>query len=380
MLFNKLPDDCLLMIFDYFDSLEELIQLSKVCSRWADLISLRLSKVEYLLSGGNRSDDPSKTLMINDDFPMNNNLNLTEYIPNFKIFQFENNSKQWNFEAFKKLITENPRIKGLIAPPLDPESKDLTIFDNIEMIASDVDFPFTEMPSPNRVTQFHITKTSIEFLIFFVPFTNLKRIHVETECLEEDFFPLFFGLHKNLSNLLILEFSTSSWEETHGAGYNVIDFCPALESLFLQLSTTPFRFEESKKNYNLRDLVVESPIIQDWTSLRSLLSKFPKLNHLAIRIRYEINHDNIEELVSLLPEIKLLDFRGYRNFTKKSADYLSAYSSKLGRSIVVYYNCEQEPSDWPKLGHRDERICFGFDFMKNCFFKYFDQLPYFLDH
>ncbi|XP_053201394.1 uncharacterized protein LOC128388878 [Panonychus citri] len=137
----------------------------------------------------------------------------------------------------------------------------------------------------------------------------------------------------------------------------------------------------AQKNYNLRDLVIETPlgIHLTWPFLRKLLSKYPNLQNLAVRGGDAIKDSRVEELVKLMPKIKLLDFRRSKGVTSKSADFLTKFCRKSYRSIKIYYDCEKEPIDWPKYNTPEESIVYGFDFMKHCFYKNFHYLPNLID-
>jgi hypothetical protein len=119
-----------------------------------------------------------------------------------------------------------------------------------------------------------------------------------------------------------------------------------------------------------------------WVDLRQLVLKYPNLEHFALRRNKEINDYHVRLLVKIAPKLKLLDFRGSPGVTSRSADYLDEYCRQTGRSIVIYYDCPggKEPQDWPQLERRlGTPIARGFDFMRNCFYKGFLNLPDFMD-
>ncbi|XP_053204449.1 uncharacterized protein LOC128388983 [Panonychus citri] len=160
-----------------------------------------------------------------------------------------------------------------------------------------------------------------------------------------------------------------------------MDFCPSLESAFIGYRAKDIYVNESIKNYNLRDMVIEN--IQSsklsWPLLKKVLSKFPNLHHLAIRHIDQLDDSNVEKLINLLPELKLLDLRGFKNVNHKSADFLSKFCVNENRSIVIYYSCKNETTEWPKLVETHELICYGLDFMKHCFYKTWKSLPTLID-
>ncbi|XP_053204445.1 uncharacterized protein LOC128388982 [Panonychus citri] len=183
-----------------------------------------------------------------------------------------------------------------------------------------------------------------------------------------------------MSNLKILESYTFEGHDNCSA-FHLMDFCPSLESAFMKNFPEDDFIDLSLKNYNLRDLVIEMPTQEDmnWSFLRDLLSKYPNLHNLAIRMSDEIEDCHVEELVEILPEVKLLDFRKCENITQRSADFLAKYCAKSKRSIKIYYDCEKEPIDWPKYDTPRESIVHGLDFMKHCFYKSFSNLPFLID-
>ncbi|XP_053201393.1 uncharacterized protein LOC128386387 [Panonychus citri] len=177
-------------------------------------------------------------------------------------------------------------------------------------------------------------------------FPNLRRINIK-----------FYGGPvrydgPNLSNLKIFEFSVDKWYDDHNA-FHVMDFCPSLESAYINGESDDEFANMAQKNYNLRDLVIETVSIRlsnlAWPFLRKLLPKYPNLHNLAIRGEDAIKDIHVKELVKLLPKVELFDFRRCDNITRRSADFLSEYCRESNRSIKIYYDCEEEPIDWPKL-------------------------------
>ncbi|XP_053204311.1 uncharacterized protein LOC128388877 [Panonychus citri] len=216
-------------------------------------------------------------------------------------------------------------------------------------------------------------------------FPNLKRLNLSFQGRKVRY------NGPNLSNLKIFE--ASVWDDTmyETSGYlgicntiHVMDFCPSLESAHIHGQLDDEFTNMALKNYNLRDLVFSTMFslfdeYLTWPFLRTLLSKYPNLQHLAVRGGDTIEDSHVEELLELLPRIKLLDFRKSNGVTVKSADFLSKFCLKSNRSIKIYYDCEKEPDDWPKLDTPRESIVCGFDFMKHCFYKTFYNLPELID-
>ncbi|XP_053204462.1 uncharacterized protein LOC128388994 [Panonychus citri] len=369
MSFNDLPVNCLWKIFGNVHEVEDLIRLSKVCSRWSDLITLRFNRVKYLRLINGQNDYIDKyTLWINrTDWK---DYNLMESFPNLKIIEISS-PDHLPIGNFNK----NPKIKGLI--DLHNAIKDDFKLENIEMFASErYDLDYEKVFRPDQLKQvysYFLDMTDLPSFIKYFP--NLRRLHLKLDDANEVFYD---GVY--LSSLKILELGTDSV-----IGFNFMDFCPSLESAFIHCWTEDINVDESIKNYNLRDLVIKNSINAPWPyllrlqRLRRVLSKFPNLHHLGIRDMVEINDSNLEELVKLLPKLKILDLRTCVNVTEKSADILSKFCVKENRSIVMYYDCVKEPIEWPKLANTHEPICYGFNFMKHCFYKTFNDLPIFID-
>ncbi|XP_053204469.1 uncharacterized protein LOC128388996 [Panonychus citri] len=365
MSFNNLPDNCLWKIFGNVHEAKDLIRLSKVCSRWSDLITPRLNQVKYLHLVDGQNDYIDKyTLYISSGTDWKD-YNLMESFPNLKIIEVSS-PDHLPFGNFNK----NPKIKGLI--DLHDDIKDDFKLENIEMFASErYDLDYEKVFRPDQLKQVNWRNFDLYDLPSFIKyFPNLKRLHLETD--EED--QVFYN-GPNLSSLKILELCTDSVTSFH-----FMDFCPSLESAFILCWAEVIHVDESIKNYNLRDLVIDGSTDLSRPLLQRLLSKFPNLHHLAIRHNDVFVDSDSEELVKLLPKLKILDLRTCVNVTEKSADILSKFCVKENRSIVMYYDCVKEPIEWPKLVDMQyEPICYGFDFMKHCFYKTLLYLPIFID-
>ncbi|XP_053204422.1 uncharacterized protein LOC128388967 [Panonychus citri] len=404
MSINKLPNECLYMILDHFNGFEELIQLSKVCSRWSDLITLRFNQVKYLqmMSGKKsefeygryRSSIPEDAYMITYDevdyinansLWINpntnwNDYNLFELFPNIKII---NTASLRPYESYNllEIVKNNPQIKGLIG--MDHLHKD-GYLENIEMCAAEFNFDYKKVFRPDQLKQVRCYDFHMKDLPSFIGyFPNLKRLNLR----------LYKGSGKglgsngvfyngpDLSCLKILELITSDLVGKF-TGFHFMDFCPSLESAFFHCRANDVYIDESIKNYNLRDLVILDFQFGSfsWPLLKKLVSKFPNLQHLAIRYIAELNVSkfHLDELIKLLPKLKILDLRVSNTF--RSADFLSKYCVKENRPIELYYSRINEPTEWPKLAETREPICRGFDFMKHCFYyKTSDYLPDLID-
>ncbi|XP_053201226.1 uncharacterized protein LOC128386246 [Panonychus citri] len=238
------------------------------------------------------------------------------------------------------------------------------------------EFDFRKVFRPDQLKQIYFHELNLRDLPQYVAyFPNLKRLNLT---MFDELETRYNG--PELSNLKILESHTFEAHEAWSA-FHLMDSCPSLESAFINSSSNDHFIDLTIKNYNLRDLVIEMSIQEEitWSFLRELLSKYPNLHNLAIRMSDEIEDCHVEELVEILPEVKLLDLRGSEYVTQKSADFLSEYCAKSSRSIKIYYDCEKEPIDWPNMLGTDDSIVYGFDFMKHCFYKMFCDLPILID-
>ncbi|XP_053204412.1 uncharacterized protein LOC128388960 isoform X2 [Panonychus citri] len=379
MSFNDLPDICLWKIFENIDEAKDLIRLSKVCSRWSDLIRPRFNRVKYLhLLASDAVDyiDPN-SLWINADTKWNY-YNLFKLFPNIKIIDSSAFDYHGSFDL-PEIVKNNPQIKGLIGY-LDLLG---SIYDlsNIEILASEFYFNVKSVFRPDQLKQVFGRFFNMEDLPSFIGyFPNLKRLHLRLYKADQ---VLYNGPH--LSSLKILELSTTDLVGKF-IGLHFMDFCPSLESAFIGYRAKNIFVNESIKNYNLRDLVIEDiewmqSSRLSWPLLKKLLSKFPNLQHLAIRhfVKLNVSNFDLEKLMKLLPKLKILDLRGCKKVTHKSADFLSKYCVKENRAIVIYYDCENEPTEWPKLVNTRKRICYGLDFMKHFFYKKYMFLPDLVD-
>ncbi|XP_053201385.1 uncharacterized protein LOC128386379 isoform X1 [Panonychus citri] len=372
MLLNDLPDDCLWLIFDCFFDLEELIKLSQVCSKWSNLISIRFKRVKYLITKKPEDNIDYSKIWMTDPVNTLKHHNLRELLPNLRIVTVVDFLHRYQLKPrhFKKVITDNPKIKGLIGL----RNECAVDLKNIEMISMNHMDDYRKVFQPDQLKQIYFGLLHVNKLPEYVEyFPNLKRLHT---CLYGD--ERYNG--PNLSKLKILEAVLSGWDGNED-NFDLLDFCPSLESALICCAPDDQHIDLLIKNYNLKDLVIEIPLVDymNWSSIRKLLTKFPNLLHLAIRGSQDVADCHVEELVQLLLQIKLLDFRESNGITVKSADFLSKFCLKSNRSIKIYYDCENEPEDWPKYDTPQESIVYGFNFMKHCFYKSFSQLPFLID-
>ncbi|XP_053204441.1 uncharacterized protein LOC128388980 [Panonychus citri] len=375
MSFNDLPDNCLWKIFENVHGVKDLVQLSKVCSRWSDLITLKFNRVKYLrlmtISDAVDYID-ANSLWLNHATNWND-YNLIKLFPNLKIIEVSSYSGVIiGSDILARILNDNPNIKGLIGLSNSiGKSFDLK---NIEMCAAEFSFDFKKVFRHDQLKQvrcFYFFTYDLPAFIEYFP--NLIRLNLELDEADEVFYN-----GPNLSSLKILELDTTDLVEQF-TGFHFMDFCPSLESAFIHCWAYALYVDESIKNYNLRDLVIVNTGFFSWSILRRLLSKFPNLHHLAIRHIDKLDDNNLEELIKLLPNLKILDLRGCKKMINKSADFPVKYCVKKNRSFEIYYDCKNEPTEWPKLVDTCEPICYGFDFMKHCFYKSLNCLPVLID-
>ncbi|XP_053200729.1 uncharacterized protein LOC128385827 [Panonychus citri] len=242
------------------------------------------------------------------------------------------------------------------------------------MISSDFKFEFKKVFRPAQLKQICFKGILLlsEFSQYIEYFPNLKRLHINS---------FYHDIKKydgpNLSTLKILEIPPGNL----GTGFRIMDSCPSLESAFIYSGYFQANIiDDSIKNFNLRDLVIEHPYTCEFTLelLRIICTKFPNLHHLGIR-GYEVDDSHVEVMVKLLPELKLIDLRKCKKVTQRPAHFLSQFCEKSDRSVKIFYDCEKEPTEWPKLDTTHELIVYGFDFMKNCFYKTWNSLPDLID-
>ncbi len=106
--------------------------------------------------------------------------------------------------------------------------------------------------------------------------------------------------------------------------------------------------------------------------------RYPNLKHLALRDNFRIFDHHVEELVELMPNLELLDFRGSDGITRKSLNFVQQLAEKHDRTIRLYCNAngKQMAVDLPHISRDYDYIVKEFDFMRHCFVKKFVNLPY----
>ncbi|XP_053211768.1 uncharacterized protein LOC128395375 [Panonychus citri] len=381
MFLNDLPDECLYLIFKRINGLDDLINCGEVCSRWNYLINRRLFHVKYL-TGVPSSSYSVDTIYFGESDALKD-INFWQLLPNVKILDVPRKN-EFNYEDLVNILTKSKSIKGLIYHPV--LTKVLARYcGNLEMIAtrySKIYFTDIIINCGTKLKQLYIWYLSFRHLERFVRhLPNLQRLHINDTTGETNY--IYNG--SMLENLKILEISLEPFDRLNiYAGFHLIDFCPSLVSAYFNVhGSNGVFFDESVKNYCLRDLVIQYTVYDcshNWISLRNFLTKFPNLRHLAVRGNQNLQDDHISELITFLPHLIILDLRSCYGVTQQSADDIVDYCKKNKRFISIYTKSDQPINlDWPELSDCDSRICSTFDFMRNCFLKSFDQLPLLMD-
>ncbi|XP_015784343.1 uncharacterized protein LOC107361911 [Tetranychus urticae] len=373
---DKLPDDCLFLIFNLLNNFETLMNCASVCERWKHLVFKRLKTVKYLTNSLERDRYPAGTIYFSEDDRLEQ-IGTSKWFPKLKILDL----CEWHY---LDLISNLP-VKGLQLLSYYGYLDNITLdIPSVEMIAAQ-DFynSFANAKQGPKIEQLYILHCNVSrFSRHAKYFPNLKRLHIEDV---RTYAPFVDKCYTGpvLEKLEILEISLfAEYAEFFNKkyyGFSLADHCPALKSAFHVIqSREPFVNSEIK-NYVLEDLVLLFGC--DWSILRCILSKYPNLKHLAIRGGTYISDENIPELLKLLPRLTLIDVRDSQEVTEKSADYIDWYCQRRNRSISFYYrhNGTEITKEWPNSLTKHVRIGRGLDFMKWCFFRDFDDMPFLLD-
>uniref|UniRef100_T1K4G2 F-box domain-containing protein n=1 Tax=Tetranychus urticae TaxID=32264 RepID=T1K4G2_TETUR len=373
MLINELPDDCLVTIFDYIQDLQDLINCYKVCEKWSNVIVGRTKRVKYLIDQSYYSSD----YVCTNISPYVDVTCLSKLFPNLRIAEF---SYKYNREApiedIFKLIRNSESLKGIIYDKnwnceLKLENT------NLEMLSTS-SIGSNSCGIKKNVKQLHLSfffLNPFECLAYCFP--NLERLHI-TQL--EDLLPEHYSDAPVSENLKIVELNPMNYTGVCHS-FLFMDSCPALQSAHIRVDCCHIECNDSIKLANLRDLVIQFVKSIDWNDLRTLISKYPNLKHLALR-DISLKDEHVKQLIAILPKLALFDIRNPDSgVTQEAADHVRDYCKRYGRSIKFYFKADdkQIESDWPQLLNRPDKICRGFDFMEHCFFKSFDNLPYFLD-
>ncbi|XP_015793221.1 uncharacterized protein LOC107369756 [Tetranychus urticae] len=368
MLINEIPNDCLLAIFDYMVDLADLISCYKVCVKWSHLIAKRTKKVKYLLDQRGYSSDAVY-------YPRPCLFDATYLSKLFTNLTIADLSIKLNFEVENviQFVTKQKCLKGLINPLDEPIEK---YCDNLEMLSVD-DFNPNNLRNGSSIKQLEIFSYRLEHLKRDVHlFPNLERLKIKIIVPDNPYDgPV-------LEKLKILEMAFRRPCNNIFYGFQLMDFCPNLQSAHILMCADTWVFDETLKHNSLQDLVLQFYGYENdnWNNLKRLFMKYPNLKHLSLRCRQVITDSHIEQLVRILPNLVLLDVSECQEVTQRAADYVKDYCKGYGRSIKFYYNGNHTEikSYRPQLFSERELLTRGFDFMKNCFFRDHIHLSLFL--
>uniref|UniRef100_T1KIP8 F-box domain-containing protein n=1 Tax=Tetranychus urticae TaxID=32264 RepID=T1KIP8_TETUR len=369
---DKLPDDCLLHIFNFFSKFGTLLNCSQVCERWKYLVLQRLSNVKYLADYGPIESYPVRNTILYEYEDRYGLIKRIEWFPKLKII--ESGSEPEFFS--------NPTVEGFLFSLSNSENF-TNCNSSLKMLAVDglYDFYANDIQGP-MLDQLHINSCSIsKFSKYAKYFPNLKRLHIEHHTLDD--FEDTFYTGPSLEKLEILEvIGSSQWGSQYDYhGFSLADKCPVLKSAYHYIDREDeFWVNSGIKNHFLEDL--SGHAYPNWSILRRVLCKYPNLKHLAIRRGYDcISHENVIEIIHMLPHITLIDIRDSKKVDENTTRYIAQYCRDHNRSISLYYQKRPKISkNWPHLSTKRTRIGRGLDFMKHCFLKtYCNDFPYLLD-
>uniref|UniRef100_T1K4E4 F-box domain-containing protein n=1 Tax=Tetranychus urticae TaxID=32264 RepID=T1K4E4_TETUR len=362
MLINELPDDCFVEIFDYIQDLKDLINCFKVCEKWSNLVADRTKKVKYFIDRPNYSPD---SVFQQSDEPIDVAF-LSEWFPNFRFDDLVLSPAQEK-SPIEKFFSGSESLKGIICGKYF-DFKLMPQKDNLEMLSLGFINP-NRIVSNETVKQLNLWDSTLDsFKKVAHYFPNLKRLKISSFKDKID----YYSNGPVMKNLKIVELSGSSRRSPYifCNSFVFMDSCPALQSAHIKIERGPILTIYSVKNANLQDLVLQ-------LVSRSLLEIHLQFFLIVILFR----HEDIKQLILILPKLTLLDVRKSFGVSQKAADLVQDYCKQYGRSIKFYFKKDdkQIESDWPQILNRPDKICRGFDFMEHCFFKSFNDLPHFLD-
>uniref|UniRef100_T1KN49 F-box domain-containing protein n=1 Tax=Tetranychus urticae TaxID=32264 RepID=T1KN49_TETUR len=201
-------------------------------------------------------------------------------------------------------------------------------------------------------------------------FPNLERHITSNEV------PYSYYYGPVLEKLKIVELSCSSrYAAEISYGFQFMDSCPNLQSAHISINGQ-WITDKTLKHGSLQDVVIDFCNNDDfeWNDLSRLLMKYQNLKHLALWKQLHITDEHIKKLVHILPNLVLLDARECFSF------YVQRICGRYERSIKFYFDviADDIGLDWPQLSTKAEKISRGFNFMKHCFRKDFDDLSFFL--
>ncbi|XP_025017838.1 uncharacterized protein LOC107371774 isoform X2 [Tetranychus urticae] len=380
MSINELPEECLLIIFDLINELDDLLNCYKVCSKWSHLIAERTRKVKYLVEyqdyGYSYTFD---YVYYHTEEPIDGTC-LNALFPNLMIANFGWKLREKvDHEDIVTFVKQNKSLKGIIDRFHNRDKSVFQYCDDLEMVSAN----YIETCMANNSASIKQLLLSSYLLGVFTTdahyFPNLERLHIYNRLDWPD--SLYDG--PILSRLKIFELSLANYDAHYG--FHFMDSCPNLQSAHIRLYSNRIVGDGSLKHESLQDLVLQFDTNDyihkfNWNQSKSLLMKYPNLKHLALRNNQSLKNKGVLQLVNILPNLVLFDVRCCPKVTQEAAAYIQDYNKLYGRSIKFYFdgNYHEIESDWPHLSSKRGKISQGFDFMKHCFLKDFNSLPTFL--
>uniref|UniRef100_T1KWM2 F-box domain-containing protein n=1 Tax=Tetranychus urticae TaxID=32264 RepID=T1KWM2_TETUR len=370
MFINELPDECLLIIFGSINELDDLVSCYKEhyeCWNGETSPNYALDHVYYC-----KQEQIDATC-------------LSTFFPNLIIADFSGFLAKVKYETIVTLAKRMKSLKGVSNHyHYDRYESIFQYCDGLQMVSNYDIEPWIRENGAN-IKQLHLYSSKLDrFKEDAHCFPNLERLHIfNTEGSPDG---PYDGPVLGRLKIVELELPSDTTRRIY-YGFQFMDSCPNLQSAHISLQSCRLFVDESLTHKSLQDLVIR--LIQynsvydgifDWDELKRLFMKYPNLKHLALCDNRKLRDWHIERLVRILPNLVLFAVRGCPRVTQAAANYVQDYNKLYGRSIKFYFkdNYHEIQSDWPQLSTRGEKISQGFDFMKHCFLKDFDNLSAFL--
>uniref|UniRef100_T1KQ97 Uncharacterized protein n=1 Tax=Tetranychus urticae TaxID=32264 RepID=T1KQ97_TETUR len=347
-----LDEDCLLEIFSHIHDLQ-------VGERWKVIIyKNRLKSVKYLMHSNREPKLAKDTVYFHGYGPLkvNDQVNL---FPNIEVLDLRAKLDQkLNENDILHFVNKANKLKGLIQEESYFSEEIIKKCENLEMLAPTGTHlgPYLE-EYVCKIKQLKLRCYSLDELSHNPRnLCNLERLNISVGSV---------GMYNGpkLMKLKILEMSFTS-----KYGFEFLNYCPGLEINNESVS----HFTQNRAN--------GSECSQEWSSLWTLIVRYPNLKHLALRGNSSIFDIDVKELVALLPNLELVDFRKCDGITVESLNFVQKFSAMQNRKINLYCNenAKQMKLDLPHLSYDPDCIVKEFDFMRHCFAKDFENLPYFI--
>ncbi|XP_015789365.1 uncharacterized protein LOC107366294 [Tetranychus urticae] len=384
MFINELPDDCLLIIFDLINELDDLLNCFKVCSKWSHLIADRTRKVKYLIEHQDwRNDEPCLSypfdwVYFRTGEPIDGTC-LSSLFPNLMVADFSDTFRERvKHEDIVTLIKKIKPLKGLFNPIHSDTGTVFKYCNELEMVLLKHIEPCIEKNGFN-IKQLVLWNSLTIFKNHAHYFPNLERLYINNQVKPDG--PYDGPISRRLKILEICSTCYDGRTRYTFYGFQFMDYCPNLQSAHIFLESDHIFVDESVKHESLQDLVLDFYRRNvEWNDLKRLLTKYPNLKHLTLWHNDRLENAHVEQLVRILPNLVLFVIRDSDGVTQKADDYVQNFCKSNRRSIKFYFdeNFREIHSDWPQLSTKGEKMSLGFDFVQNCFLKHFLLLSTFL--